>query len=74
MKNKKSKNKKAAKDGAAAAGQTLSADQQENLKKAMELLNMQAAGPAKSEEEAAKKSYQFWSTQPVPAIDEVINN
>lgn len=72
-KNKKSKNKKAAKDGAA-AGQTLSADQQENLKKAMELLNMQAAGPAKSEEEAAKKSYQFWSTQPVPAIDEVVTS
>lgn len=73
-KNKKGKNKKAGKEGAAAGGQALTADQQENLKKAMELLNMQAAGPAKSEEEAAKKSYQFWSTQPVPAIDEVVTS
>ena len=29
-------------------------------------------GPAKTEEDATKKSYQFWSTQPVPAIDEVV--
>ena len=31
-------------------------------------------GPAKSEEEAAKKSYQFWSTQPVPDIDEHVTS
>merc|ERR1719270_2685930 len=42
--------------------------------KAMEILNLQAAGPAKNEEEAAKKSYQFWSTQPVPSIDEVVTS
>ena len=35
---------------------------------------MNPAGPAKSEEEAASKSYQFWSTQPVPSIDEVITS
>ena len=29
-------------------------------------------GPAKTEDEASKKSYQFWSTQPVPSIDEMI--
>ena len=69
-KNKKGKNKKS-KD-TSSGGQQLSADQQENLRKAMEMLNMQQAGPAKNEEEAAKKNYQFWSTQPVPAIDEVI--
>ena len=33
-----------------------------------------SAGPAKNEEEAAKKSYQFWSTQPVPSIDEVVTS
>ena len=31
-------------------------------------------GPVKSEEEAAQKSYQFWSTQPVPAIDELVTS
>ena len=74
-KNKKGKNKKS-KDTSSggSGGQQLSADQQENLRKAMEMLNMQQAGPAKNEEEAAKKNYQFWSTQPVPAIDEVIHN
>jgi len=54
--------------------QQLSPEQQENLKKAMELLNMQSQGSAKTEDEAAKKSFQFWSTQPVPAIDEVITD
>jgi len=71
-KNKKGKNKKS-KD-TSSGGQQLSADQQENLRKAMEMLNMQQAGPAKNEEEAAKKNYQFWSTQPVPAIDEVVTS
>merc|ERR1719318_1114872 len=40
----------------------------------MELLNLQSQGPAKTEEDATKKSYQFWSTQPVPAIDEVVTS
>jgi len=75
-KNKKGKGKKGGGGGEAGAeGQApLSAEQQEKLKKAMELLNLQAAGPAKNEEEAAKKSYQFWSTQPVPSIDEVVTS
>ena len=37
-------------------------------------LQLVSAGPAKNEEEAAKKSYQFWSTQPVPSIDEVVTS
>merc|ERR1719228_1370084 len=42
----------------------------------MELLSLQSnqPGPAKNEEEAAKKTYQFWSTQPVPSIDEVVTS
>ena len=35
---------------------------------------MFVTGPVKSEEEAAQKSYQFWSTQPVPAIDELVTS
>ena len=37
-------------------------------------LNGLYSGPAKNEEEAASKSYQFWSTQPVPSIDEVVTS
>lgn len=76
-KTKKGKNKNKAAGGEAGpvGGANLSADQQEKLKKAMEMLNLQTQGvPAKSEEEAASKSYQFWSTQPVPSIDEVITS
>jgi len=73
-KTKKGKNKNKTEAGPA-TGANLSADQQEKLKKAMEILNLQSQGaPAKSEEEAASKSYQFWSTQPVPSIDEVITS
>ena len=32
----------------------------------------EAKGSAKSTEEAAKKTYEFWNTQPVPKIDEEI--
>jgi len=74
-KGKKGKGKgKKEERGAVATPQALSPDQQEKLKKAMELLSMQSAqqGPAKTEDEASKKSYQFWSTQPVPSIDEMI--
>ncbi|XP_022649435.1 glycylpeptide N-tetradecanoyltransferase 2-like [Varroa jacobsoni] len=47
----------------------------ENLKKTMELLRMNlaaSAGPAKNLAQAAGKKYEFWSTQPVPKIDEDI--
>lgn len=42
-----------------------------DLKMAMEVLNLQHK-PAKTAEEALHKSYQFWSTQPVPKMDEKI--
>jgi len=61
----------------------LERDQLVKLKKAMEMLQMRdeavaaaataaANGPAKTTDDAAKKSYEFWSTQPVPKIDEHI--
>lgn len=42
-----------------------------DLKMAMEVLNLHQK-PAKTTEEALHKSYQFWSTQPVPKMDEKI--
>ncbi|KAF7273790.1 glycylpeptide N-tetradecanoyltransferase 1-like [Rhynchophorus ferrugineus] len=42
-----------------------------DLKAAMEVFTL-SQKPAKTPEEALKKSYQFWSTQPVPKMDEKI--
>lgn len=41
------------------------------LQLAMDTLNLQQK-PAKTQEEALQKSYQFWSTQPVPKMGKVI--
>ncbi|KAK6621683.1 Glycylpeptide N-tetradecanoyltransferase 2 [Polyplax serrata] len=43
----------------------------QNIRLAMELINFQHK-PAKTTEEAVHKQYQFWSTQPVPKMDEKI--
>uniref|UniRef100_A0A1A8F033 Glycylpeptide N-tetradecanoyltransferase n=1 Tax=Nothobranchius korthausae TaxID=1143690 RepID=A0A1A8F033_9TELE len=40
------------------------------FQRAMELLSCQ--GPARSIDEAAKHKYQFWDTQPVPKLNEVV--
>ena len=67
-------------DGAV-GGQTESTDPNEmnawtynklqDIKKAVEMLNLyQGSGPAKTPEEALKKRYDFWETQPVPKLDE----
>jgi len=43
----------------------------QDIKKAVEMLNLyQGGGPAKTPEDALKKKYEFWETQPVPKIDE----
>ena len=45
----------------------------QQLQKAMELISLQQGAPAaapKTIEEAARKQYQFWDTQPVPKISE----
>lgn len=44
----------------------------QELKKAMEVLTI-TQRPAKTHEEAMQKPFQFWSTQPVPKLDESVN-
>lgn len=49
----------------------------QEIKKAMELLNLNLIhqGPAKTPDEAARKHFEFWDTQPVPKIgDEICGN
>lgn len=36
--------------------------------------NFFISGPAKTTDDAAKKTFEFWSTQPVPKIDEEITS
>uniref|UniRef100_A0A3B3QZF5 Glycylpeptide N-tetradecanoyltransferase n=1 Tax=Paramormyrops kingsleyae TaxID=1676925 RepID=A0A3B3QZF5_9TELE len=43
----------------------------QDIQRAMELLST-CQGPAKSIDEATKHKYQFWDTQPVPKLNEVI--
>lgn len=45
----------------------------QNFCKAMEVLSLQQK-PAKTTEEAMQKQYHFWSTQPVPKMDEKITS
>ncbi|XP_078185645.1 glycylpeptide N-tetradecanoyltransferase 2 isoform X5 [Callithrix jacchus] len=45
----------------------------QDIQRAMELLSA-CQGPARNIEEAAKHRYQFWDTQPVPKLDEVITS
>lgn len=42
----------------------------QEIKKAMEFLNLNVVhqGPAKTADEAARKHFEFWDTQPVPKI------
>jgi len=51
------------------AAPSLSPEQLENLKKAMQLLNTQSGAGAV---EKPPSEYKFWSTQPVPKLNEVI--
>ncbi|KAG8446910.1 hypothetical protein GDO86_014383 [Hymenochirus boettgeri] len=51
---------------------TLPAEKIQEIQKAIELFSV-GQGPAKTMEEASKRSYQFWDTQPVPKLGEVIN-
>lgn len=59
------------------SGEEAKAAQLAKLKQAMEMLQLSSLGGASSEsaktqEEAAKKQFEFWSTQPVPKINEEI--
>ncbi|MEQ2184525.1 Glycylpeptide N-tetradecanoyltransferase 2 [Goodea atripinnis] len=44
----------------------------QDIQRAMELLSCQ--GPAKSIDDATKHKYQFWDTQPVPKLNEVVTS
>ncbi|KAM6134403.1 glycylpeptide N-tetradecanoyltransferase 2 [Pterocles gutturalis] len=45
----------------------------QDIQRAMELLSA-CQSPAKSIDEATKRKYQFWDTQPVPKLNEVITS
>ncbi|XP_037266908.1 glycylpeptide N-tetradecanoyltransferase 1 isoform X2 [Falco biarmicus] len=51
---------------------SLPAERIQEIQKAIELFSV-GQGPAKTMEEATKRSYQFWDTQPVPKLGEVVN-
>lgn len=53
---------------------SLPADKLQEIQKAIELFSV-GQGPAKTMEEATRRSYQFWDTQPVPklGIDRLCN-
>ncbi|KAL1500858.1 hypothetical protein ABEB36_006282 [Hypothenemus hampei] len=53
------------------ANHPLNAYSVNELKQAVELYNL-SQKPAKTPEEALKKTYRFWNTQPVPKMDEKI--
>jgi len=46
---------------------SLPAERIQEIQKAIELFSV-GQGPAKTMEEASKRSYQFWDTQPVPKL------
>ncbi|EHB09268.1 Glycylpeptide N-tetradecanoyltransferase 1 [Heterocephalus glaber] len=49
---------------------SLPAERIQEIQKAIELFSV-GQGPAKTMEEASKRSYQFWDTQPVPKLGRV---
>uniref|UniRef100_A0A8C5QDL2 Glycylpeptide N-tetradecanoyltransferase n=1 Tax=Leptobrachium leishanense TaxID=445787 RepID=A0A8C5QDL2_9ANUR len=52
---------------------SLPAERIQEIQKAIELFSV-GQGPAKTMEEASKRSYQFWDTQPVPKLGEVVSS
>ncbi|CAG07255.1 unnamed protein product, partial [Tetraodon nigroviridis] len=79
-KKKKRKQKKKKKSGATDAAKdplakvnSLPADKLQEIQKAIELFSV-GQGPAKTMEEATRRSYQFWDTQPVPKLGETVTS
>uniref|UniRef100_A0AAY4CM71 Glycylpeptide N-tetradecanoyltransferase n=1 Tax=Denticeps clupeoides TaxID=299321 RepID=A0AAY4CM71_9TELE len=56
-----------------AAVNSLPADKLQEIQKAIELFSV-GQGPAKTMEEASRRSYQFWDTQPVPKLGEMVTS
>uniref|UniRef100_A0A8C4QI13 Glycylpeptide N-tetradecanoyltransferase n=1 Tax=Eptatretus burgeri TaxID=7764 RepID=A0A8C4QI13_EPTBU len=69
QKRKKEKEKELNKSDS--ASDTQDVKKLQDLQRAMELLSV-CQGPARNLEEASKRTYQFWDTQPVPKIDEKV--
>ncbi|MFT7799095.1 glycylpeptide N-tetradecanoyltransferase 1-like [Arapaima gigas] len=75
-KHKKKKDKSGGKDTAQdplAKVSSLPADKLQEIQKAIELFSV-GQGPAKTMEEASRRSYQFWDTQPVPKLGELVTS
>ncbi|XP_006824917.1 glycylpeptide N-tetradecanoyltransferase 2-like isoform X2 [Saccoglossus kowalevskii] len=77
-KSKKKKKKKALsteddKDARAPNQSAQSVAKLQEIQRAIELLGIQQKAAPKTEEEAKRKNYEFWDTQPVPKIDEKID-
>ncbi|XP_016383177.1 glycylpeptide N-tetradecanoyltransferase 1 [Sinocyclocheilus rhinocerous] len=71
---KKNKDKSGGKDATQdplAKVNSLPADKLQEIQKAIELFSV-GQGPAKTMEEATRRSYQFWDTQPVPKLGETV--
>ncbi|OCT62244.1 hypothetical protein XELAEV_18043328mg [Xenopus laevis] len=73
QKRKKEKSGGDALEAAEAPANTLPAERIQEIQKAIELFSV-GQGPAKTMEEASKRSYQFWDTQPVPKLGEVVSS
>lgn len=77
---KKAKKKKRKKDKTGAAGDSddlepppaVSVAKLKEIQKAVEMFSLHQ-GTAKTMEEASRKHYAFWSTQPVPQLDEQVD-
>lgn len=52
---------------------SLPADKLQEIQKAIELFSV-GQGPAKTMEEATRRSYQFWDTQPVPKLGKTLSS
>uniref|UniRef100_A0A8C9SC98 Glycylpeptide N-tetradecanoyltransferase n=1 Tax=Scleropages formosus TaxID=113540 RepID=A0A8C9SC98_SCLFO len=75
-KHKKKKDKSGGKDTVQdplAKVSSLPADKLQEIQKAIELFSV-GQGPAKTMEEASRRSYQFWDTQPVPKLGELVTS
>uniref|UniRef100_A0A8C8HQP1 Glycylpeptide N-tetradecanoyltransferase n=1 Tax=Oncorhynchus tshawytscha TaxID=74940 RepID=A0A8C8HQP1_ONCTS len=77
-KNKKKKkksgaNKEPAEEDPLGKVNSLPADKLQEIQKAIELFSV-GQGPAKTMEEASRRSYQFWDTQPVPKLGEMVTS
>ncbi|KAG9337603.1 hypothetical protein JZ751_028455 [Albula glossodonta] len=73
---KKKKDKAGGKDSSQdsmAKVNSLPADKLQEIQKAIELFSV-GQGPAKTMEEASRRSYQFWDTQPVPKLGEMVTS